>query len=386
MRALPVLLLLIMFEPSIAWGQTSGGDAAEPTKASSNFRSAEDGWLDVSEFLNKKYGFLPAVIPITEPAVGYGAVGVLAFISSPLGKAREGFGRPDITAVGAGGTENGTWFMMAADVRHWFDDQVQTLAVVIDSSVNLDFYGIGKESALSGHPLAYNLEPKGGMLQGKYRFEKSRFWMGLGYTLATTRVQFDAPSGTAGLPEFKRDIDVGGLSPSLTYDSRDNIFTPNRGTYAELKVGMYSEALGGDDEFQIARFIAMQFVPLVSDLYLGVRGDGAASFGDVPFYMHPFVSLRGAPVMRYQGEEVAHMEAELRWQFWGRFSLVGFMGCGAAWNDFERLDETQTLVTGGTGFRYEIARKYNLHMGLDVAFGPDDMAVYVQIGSAWLRP
>ena len=43
------------------------------TTAPSKFRSAEDGWLDVSGFLDEKYGFLPVVIPITEPAVGYGA-------------------------------------------------------------------------------------------------------------------------------------------------------------------------------------------------------------------------------------------------------------------------------------------------------------------------
>jgi len=41
---------------------------------------------------------------------------------------------------------------------------------------------------------------------------------------------------------------------------------------------------------------------------------------------------------------------------------------------------------GGAGFRYELARAYGLHMGLDVARGPDDTAVYIQIGSAWARP
>jgi hypothetical protein len=27
-----------------------------------------------------------------------------------------------------------------------------------------------------------------------------------------------------------------------------------------------------------------------------------------------------------------------------------------------------------------------LHMGVDVAFGPDTTAIYVQFGSAWMRP
>jgi hypothetical protein len=130
----------------------------------------------------------------------------------------------------------------------------------------------------------------------------------------------------------------------------------------------------------------MQFVPLHSRLYLGLRADAAASFGNEPFYLRPFVSLRGAPILRYQGEEVAQIEAELRWQFWRRFSVVGFIGGGAAWNDFERFDSTQSVLTGGTGLRYELARVFGIHMGLDVAFGPDNTAVYIQVGSAWARP
>jgi len=90
--------------------------------------------------------------------------------------------------------------------------------------------------------------------------------------------------------------------------------------------------------------------------------------------------------MRYQGDEVASFEAELRWQFWRRFSVLGFVGAGAAWNDAERVNNTQKIVTGGFGFRYEIARKYGIHMGLDDAFAPDNAAVYVQVGSAWARP
>ena len=47
---------------------------------------------------------------------------------------------------------------------------------------------------------------------------------------------------------------------------------------------------------------------------------------------------------------------------------------------------TQTIVTGGFGVRYEIARKYGIHMGIDLAFAPDNTAVYIQVGSAWARP
>ena len=386
MRTFASALVILAFGVTVASAQVAPTNSTTATNASSKVRSSDDGWLDASEFLDKKYGFLPVVIPITEPAVGYGAAGGLAFISKPLGESKPGFDRPNITAVAGMGTENGSWGAMAGDVRHWLDDRLQTVAGLVYASINLDFHGIGAGGNLADHPLSYNLEPKGGTIQSKYRLGDSRFWAGLNYAFAATRVSFDAPEGTPGLPDFRRDSNVGGVTPSVTFDSRDNIFTPTRGTYFEGSAGLFSQALGGDDEFQRARIITMQFIPLHPRLSLGFRAEGAASFGDAPFYLRPFINLRGAPIMRYQGEETAQIEAELRWQFWKRFSVVGFAGGGAAWNDLEQFDSKQTVVTGGTGFRYELARKYGIHMGLDVAFGPDNTAVYVQVGSAWARP
>ena len=360
--------------------------APETTIGRSKFRSAEDGWLDVSAFLDEKYGFLPIVIPITEPAVGFGAAGGLAFIDQPLGASQSGFGRPNISMVGGLGTENGTWGAVAGDVRHWFDDRLQTQVGVVYASANLDFYGIGRDPWLNQHPQSYTLRPVGGMAQGKWRLGDSCVWAGISYALADTEVMFNGSESTRRRPEFSSHSQVGGLTPSLTYDTRDNIFTPTRGSYIEATAGLFSQALGGEDEFQRTRLIFMRFVPLHPRLTLGLRAEGAASFGDEPFYLRPFISLRGAPTLRYQGEEVAHIEAELRWQFWKRFSLVGFVGGGAAWNDFERFHSTQSVLTGGAGFRYEIAKKQGIHMGLDVAFGPETTAIYVQVGSAWARP
>ncbi len=362
--------------------------SAQPsvTNSPSKFRSGEDGWLDVSDFLDKKYGFLPIVMPITEPAVGYGAAAGVAFINKPLGETQPGFNRPNITTVGGLATENGSWGALVGDVRHWLDDRVQTVAGLVYSSINLDFHGIGSNGDLENHPLRYNLEPKGGTLQAKYRIGESRFWAGLNFAYASTHVRFDAPEGTGGLPDFTTDSTVSGFTPSFTFDSRDNIFTPTRGHYLEASGGLFSQTLGGDDDFQRLRVLGMEFIPLSPKWTLGLRGEAAASFGDTPFYLRPYISLRGAPIMRYQGEETAQIEAEVRWQFWKRFSLVGFVGGGTAWNDFERLNSTQSIVTGGTGFRYEIARKYGIHMGVDLAFGPENTAVYFQVGSAWVRP
>ena len=127
----------------------------------------------------------------------------------------------------------------------------------------------------------------------------------------------------------------------------------------------------------------IQYAPLPYDLYFGVRAGWRDSSSATPFFMRPYVGLRGVQAMRYQGEEVVEAEGELRWQWNPRFSAVVFAGGGSS--STERSGD-ESVTAGGVGFRYLIARTYGLHMGIDVAWGPDDPAFYVTFGSAWLRP
>jgi len=385
-RALAIATCLMSAQcvPGLAAEEEPAPPAA--TGSESKIRSDEDGWLDLSEFLDESYGFVPLLIPITEPAVGYGAAGALVFLDRPTGEAPAGLSRPNITAAGGFGTQNGTWGLLAGDVRQWHDNRLQTVVGAIYSSVNLDFYGVGEDAALKDDPLSYNLEPTGGAARARYRLGDSHLWAGLTAVFITTDVTLEESTASPELLDFTGQSDVGGLVPSLTRDSRDNILTPTRGTYCEGSVGLFAPAFGSDDAFQRVGLTLLHYRPLHPSVTLGVRGGATLSFGDTPFYLFPFITLRGAPVLRYQGEQVVETEIELRWQFWKRFSLIGFVGGGATWSEFEGADSNKTVLTGGTGFRYELARKYGLHAGLDVGFGPDVTALYVQFGSAWARP
>lgn len=348
-------------------------------------RKVDDGWFDVSDFLKEKYGFLPIVMPITEPAIGYGAAGGLLFLSKPLGDAVAGRGRPSLTMLGGMATENGSQAGAIGDMRYWLEDRLQTRVFAVDGSINLEYHGVGEDTVLDRTPLHYNLDPAGVSLDARYRLGESNWWVGLGYNLAEVNVAFEDPSAS-GLPSFERRTAIGGLVPSVTYDSRDNMFTPTSGSYLETTAGLFDDSLGGDHDFQRVSLIGMHFMELSERWFLGVRADAAATFGTVPFYLQPYVPLRGVPMLRYQGETMASCEVELRWQFWQRFSVVGFSGVGAAWNDFEHYDNSSTAFSWGTGLRYELAREYGIHFGFDVAFGPEENVLYIQVGSAWTRP
>src|SRR5262249_27441710 len=69
MRATSVALLLLARATNFAAGQSEppAAPAEKVDEESHKFWSEEDGNFDVSGFLDEKYGFLPIVLPITEP-------------------------------------------------------------------------------------------------------------------------------------------------------------------------------------------------------------------------------------------------------------------------------------------------------------------------------
>lgn len=220
------------------------------------------------------------------------------------------------------------------------------------------------------------------MAQARYRLGESSNWLGMSYLIADTRVSFD---NRMVLPQTDRGLTISGIDFSFNHDTRDNIFTPREGNYFEASATLFNDALGSDLNFKRYSLVGMQYRPLNNKVSLGLRESIAANSGDTPFYMQPYVYMRGVPAMRYLGEKVAQVEAEVFWRVWDRTSLVGFVGAGAAAGKIGDLSRDSTVAAGGVGVRYEIARKYGLHMGLD-AWSRDGPAIYIQVGSAWMRP
>jgi len=95
--------------------------------------------------------------------------------------------------------------------------------------------------------------------------------------------------------------------------------------------------------------------------------------------------MRGVPTARYQGMADILTEGELRWNFVPRWSLMLFGGAGKAFDKWSEFEDAKWVTTIGSGFRYLIARKFQLRMGIDVARGPDDWAYYIVFGSSWLK-
>jgi len=341
---------------------------------------AQDGCLDISLFLQDPFGFVPVIVPITEPSVGYGAALSLVFIHENELSSEGNYVKPDLTAVGGFGTKNGTEGYFGMHSGNWLDGKLQTLVILADTSANLDFYGP------SNHGLRYNLDTQLLKLEALYRLGSSRSMLGMGYIYGEMNTHFKSPTIPSDITFGNRESSLGGLSLLYNFDSRDNIFTPNEGFMADLDISFHDPSLGASSSYQKVDLNTFFYHPLHEKLVFGMRNTVQMSFGEVPFYQRPFIQLRGAPVMRYQGEHVAFSEAELRWKIMNRVSLIGFAGLGITTDTVRETTRTNSIITGGVGVRYELAKKQGLHMGCDVGFSEEGPALYIVFGSAWLRP
>src|SRR6185295_6430775 len=79
---------------------------------------------------------------------------------------------------------------------------------------------------------------------------------------------------------------------------------------------------------------AFAYAPIGKSVVLAGRADTRGANGDVPFYLLPFVDLRGVPAMRLQDRRTAVIETEARWNVTPRWALVGFARVG---NEYQLL-------------------------------------------------
>lgn len=216
---------------------------------------AEDGKLDIGNYLSSAAGFFPVPIIITEPAVGFGAGLAVAYFHPPDELDQDVHshnGPPSISAGFAAGTDNGTSLYGGAHSGVWKNDHVRYLGAI-----------------------------------------------------AEVRCDHDP-----GLPEPQFEFEQGGLSVFVEYDGRNTTFTPTNGLKGFLEFRNYDKRWGSDFEYDHIAGSLQHFTPFGDYSSLGLRLDAEMVDGDVPFFGYPFVSLRGIPAMRYQGAEVVIAEAD----------------------------------------------------------------------------
>ncbi|SPB14168.1 hypothetical protein NOV72_01417 [Caballeronia novacaledonica] len=343
------------------------------------------GQFDMSDMLLHHKGVLPVPDIVTEPAIGYGFGLALLYFTMPSQREQDSVddgtqpnkvGPPNITGVGGLVTNTHSWAAGLMHFHTWDDDHVRYLGVLGKLDLHLNYYGP------QGNANAYQLTGVGVIQQVLFRLGDSPWYIGPRYTFLDSTTRF-GPLIPAGIQHFERDLKVGKGGIVIDYDTRDNIFYPSSGTYGELEAELARGALGSDRSFEMQTAKGYHWIPLSSRWVLGLRTDLGFSQGDIPFFAQPYVDLRGVSQAKFQDRNQLTGELELRYNVTPRWSVLGFGGVGRAYGNLHAFSDAPTAFGFGTGFRYLIARKLGISMGIDVAHGPGQNAFYIQVGSAW---
>lgn len=367
---------------------------AQKKAAKISIRDSLDGAIDVSDYVINSNGFIPVPIIITEPALGgFGGGIVPVFIKqrppyrdSVRGKELISPVPPDITGGIAAYTANNTWIVDAFRSGTWIKPRIKYVVNAGYANVNLKFYREFANEKEKDFLFNFRMIPV--FVQGTKRLGYSRWYAGLKYTYMNMKIKFE---GTDVLPpelgvpdEYTRNLSMIGTL--LELDTRDNIFTPNRGLKFHLDAQCSDNALGSDYNYWKANYYAYMYLPIKPWLTGGWRIDGQQSFNDPPFFMLPYLDMRGLPVYKYQGKADILTEFEARFDVTRRWSVMAFGGFGKAFNEWSEFNDADLIYTYGTGFRYLMARKLGLRMGVDVAAGPPgNFGYYIVFGSNWLK-
>ena len=347
----------------------------------SQFRDTLDTSFDMSQWLSNAYGFMPVVSIITEPAIGPGASLGLMFLNRDRGEVGRLMTQPPAVAALVGVyTANDTWGVGGGYQDYWKNDSIRYRGGLAYVSVNLRYYPPILEGIMD-EGIEFNMKGGGTLQELAFRIPQTRLFLGGRYVFFRDKVTVEIP--VDWLDPWEKEANIGGLAALAVYDNRDNTFTPNNGTRTGVYYTYYDPVFGCDTTFQRLDVYALGY-HMFRDRYMAaLRLDARYAYGETPFYMLPHIDLRGIPALRYQGRYTLVAEAELRWDVTYRWSLVFFGGWGAAVPEKSHWEGRTDAYNMGAGFRYFVARQYGIRAGIDVARGPEDWALYIQVGQAW---
>lgn len=353
-----------------------------------SFHDSLDHKFDMSDLLIDAHGFIPVPVVVTEPALGGFGGGIVPVFITKRPPVTGGDGRiirtpPDVTGAMAMYTVNNSWAAMAFRQGSWLKAHSKYRGGGGYASINMLFYRTAPNGNEFSTEFNLSMIPFTGSLLR--RIGSSPWSAGIDYTFLSTKISVDGKQ----LPDFVRDKEIKSRvsMPGLTveYDSRDNIFTPNKGIRSQINFFVSDDGFGSDYNYEHLNAFVYGYFPLHPNVIAGLRYEMQQVFGDVPFYLEPYIDLRGVPVARYQANIFSVAEAEVRWDIAKRWSVIGFAGGGKAYEEWSEMGNAQWVVSGGGGFRYLIARKFKLRVGLDLARGPEQWAYYIVFGSSWVK-
>lgn len=171
----------------------------------------------------------------------------------------------------------------------------------------------------------------------------------------------------------------------LTYDSRDFIPNPYKGTYAKIEQTFFPKFLGNGYSFQRTDLQIRHYDQLWKGAVLAYDLNGTFNSENTPWSM---VALLGGPYRmrgyyegQYRDNNLIEAQIELRQKIYKRHGVVVWVGAGNVFPKFNKFRWKETLPSYGLGYRWEFKNRVNIR--LDYGIGKDQSSFYFNINEAF---
>lgn len=183
---------------------------------------------------------------------------------------------------------------------------------------------------------------------------------------------------------------ISGAGGSLTYDSRNNAFAPNRGGFLQVLFNHFSPAFGS--AFRYTNYVIdfRRFISINRQQVLAIQTYGFFNSGDVP--LRSLASFGGSNSMRgfydgrYRSKNQIVAQVEYRVPLFWRLGAVGFAGVGNVGNHLDELNFRELKYSCGGGVRLALNRRERLNLRIDYGWGLGQSVsngLYFQLGEAF---
>lgn len=250
----------------------------------------------------------------------------------------------------------------------------------------LPFFGIGPATP-AGDEEWYGARGPAIHLQAHRRLRPATYIMG-GYRLGHTRIGDVEPVGILA----RRTVTgsdgstISQVQGGMIRDSRDNIFSPSRGTFAQAVISVSTSALGADHDFTRLDADARRYVRLGRVVLAGqvqyARGGGTMPFDQLPA-IGADTALRGYTRGRFRDRNLLSAQVELRTPSWGRVGFTAFAGAGAVAARASELAQVQWQPSVGAGARFVLFQRERTSIRVDYARGRGSSGLYIGLNEAY---
>jgi len=196
----------------------------------------------------------------------------------------------------------------------------------------------------------------------------------LGIELKTEKVTYNLISGSS-LPDNSDEGQTNSLTPTFTYDTRDNVFNPTSGLYGNFSLEKAGGFLGGDYDFTkynltLSTYFSTKITEDVINIgsikniadkisqgVLAFRAKGGSANSVLPSFAKYKVggmnTVRGYDFGEFSGDKSLVFNAEYRLPLAKNFQAVLFTDWGQAWDYEESINLADLKFGKGIGIRFD---------------------------------